>query len=63
MDIQESNNLTANDTADLKTVPALLARNARKFGEKAAYREKEFGIWQSWSWAEAAQQVLSLIHI
>jgi len=52
--------LTAIDTADLKTVPALLARNARKFGEKAAYREKEFGIWQSWSWAEAAQQVEDL---
>jgi long-chain acyl-CoA synthetase len=52
--------LTAIDTADLKTVPALLARNARKFGEKAAYREKEFGIWQSWSWAEAAQQVENL---
>ena len=52
--------MTAIDTADLKTVPALLARNARKFGEKAAYREKEFGIWQSWSWAEAAQQVEDL---
>jgi len=52
--------LIAIDTADLKTVPALLARNARKFGEKAAYREKEFGIWQSWSWAEAAQQVEDL---
>ena len=52
--------MTAIDTADLKTVPALLARNARKFGEKAAYREKEFGIWQSWSWAEAAQQVENL---
>ena len=52
--------MTAIDTADLKTVPALLERNARKFGEKAAYREKEFGIWQSWSWAEAAQQVENL---
>ena len=52
--------MIAIDTADLKTVPALLARNARKFGEKAAYREKEFGIWQSWSWAEAAQQVEDL---
>ena len=52
--------MTATDAADLKSIPALLARNARKFGEKAAYREKEFGIWQSWSWAEAAQQVEDL---
>jgi long-chain acyl-CoA synthetase len=52
--------LTAIDAADLTSIPALLARNARKFGEKAAYREKEFGIWQSWSWAEAAQQVENL---
>jgi long-chain acyl-CoA synthetase len=52
--------LTAIDGADLTSIPALLARNARKFGEKAAYREKEFGIWQSWSWAEAAQQVENL---
>jgi len=52
--------LTAIESADLVSVPALLARNASKFGEKAAYREKEFGIWQSWSWAEAAQQVEDL---
>jgi long-chain acyl-CoA synthetase len=52
--------LTAIESADLTSVPALLARNAREFGEKAAYREKEFGIWQSWSWAEAAQQVENL---
>ena len=52
--------MTAIESADLTSVPALLARNAREFGEKAAYREKEFGIWQSWSWAEAAQQVENL---
>ena len=52
--------MTAIESADLVSVPALLARNASKFGEKAAYREKEFGIWQSWSWAEAAQQVEDL---
>jgi len=40
-----------------KTVPALLARNAAQFGSKAAYREKEFGIWQSWTWAETAAEI------
>ncbi|MDG3041295.1 AMP-binding protein [Roseicyclus marinus] len=39
------------------SVPALLARNVANFGSKPAYREKEFGIWQSWSWAEAAEEI------
>ena len=44
----------------LASIPALLHRNATKFGSKPAYREKEFGIWQSWSWAETAQEVEAL---
>jgi long-chain acyl-CoA synthetase len=40
-----------------QTVPALLARNVAQFGSKPAYREKEFGIWQSWTWAEAAEEI------
>ncbi|WP_425328850.1 AMP-binding protein [Roseicyclus marinus] len=39
------------------SVPALLARNVAQFGSKPAYREKEFGIWQSWTWAEAAEEI------
>ncbi|MBL6638696.1 MAG: AMP-binding protein [Planktomarina sp.] len=42
------------------SIPALLARNAREFGDKAAYREKEFGIWQSWTWGETVEQVEAL---
>jgi long-chain acyl-CoA synthetase len=52
--------LTATDSADLVSIPALLARNARGFGDKAAYREKEFGIWQSWTWGETVEQVEAL---
>jgi len=52
--------LTATDSADLVSIPALLARNAREFGDKAAYREKEFGIWRSWTWLEAVEQVEAL---
>ncbi|MEM8592240.1 MAG: AMP-binding protein [Pseudomonadota bacterium] len=44
-------------TANLASVPALLARNASSFGKSPAYREKELGIWQSWTWAETAQQI------
>jgi len=39
------------------SIPALLARNVAQFGSKAAYREKEFGIWQSWTWAETAEEI------
>ena len=41
----------------LDTVPRLLARNARSFGDKPASREKEFGIWQSWTWKEQLDEV------
>ncbi|WP_147127159.1 AMP-binding protein [Shimia ponticola] len=44
----------------LVSVPALLARNVREFGASAAYREKEFGIWQAWTWAEAADEIEAL---
>jgi len=40
-----------------QSVPALLARNAQQFGSKPAYREKEYGIWQSWTWAEVAEEI------
>jgi long-chain acyl-CoA synthetase len=38
--------------AGLQSIPALLARNADRLGNMPAYREKEFGIWQSWTWAD-----------
>ncbi|WP_417588071.1 AMP-binding protein [Pararhodobacter oceanensis] len=43
--------------ADLQSVPALLARNATRYASLTAYREKEFGIWQAWTWAQAAEEV------
>ncbi len=42
------------------SIPALLARNARRFGMQTAYREKEFGIWQSWTWAETHAEVRAM---
>ncbi|MCF6304159.1 MAG: AMP-binding protein [Rhodobacteraceae bacterium] len=44
----------------LDTFPKLLARNAVQWAELPAYREKEFGIWQSWTWAEVAENVNAL---
>ncbi len=43
-----------------QSVPALLRRNASQFGSSPAYREKEFGIWQSWTWAETADEIEAL---
>jgi len=44
----------------LSSVPALLARNAADFGMAAAYREKEFGIWQTWTWAQVQDEVRAM---
>jgi long-chain acyl-CoA synthetase len=41
----------------LASIPALLRRNARDLARHPAFREKEFGIWQSWSWSEAEAEV------
>ncbi|MCC5992081.1 MAG: AMP-binding protein [Rhodobacteraceae bacterium] len=46
--------------AELCSVPALLARNARQYPLNPAYREKEFGIWQSWTWAETQDEVRAM---
>jgi len=42
------------------SLPALLHRNATRFGTAPAYREKEFGIWQSWTWAETEKEIEAL---
>ena len=45
---------TGTDT--MASLPALLRKNATRFGSSAAFREKEFGIWQTWSWAKALEE-------
>ncbi|MGB3555915.1 MAG: AMP-binding protein [Jannaschia sp.] len=42
---------------DLRTIPDFLDRNVARFGQAPAYREKEFGIWQEWSWADAKGEI------
>jgi long-chain acyl-CoA synthetase len=44
----------------LQSIPALLDRNARRYGSRIAYREKEFGIWQSWSWLATAEEIRAM---
>ncbi|RFU14433.1 long-chain fatty acid--CoA ligase [Rhodobacteraceae bacterium W635] len=45
-----------------ESVPALLARNVAQFPSKPAYREKEFGIWQTWTWAETAEEIQAIAY-
>ena len=44
----------------LQSLPALLQRNARDYADAPAYREKEFGIWQCWTWADAEKEIEAL---
>jgi len=48
---------TAHSAGPPVSVPALLERNARDFGNSPAYREKELGIWQEWSWSRVKREV------
>jgi long-chain acyl-CoA synthetase len=44
----------------LDTVPKLLLRNAVAFSTRPAMREKDLGIWQTWNWAEALDEIRAL---
>ena len=39
------------------TVPKLLLRNAQRFADRPAYRFKDLGIWQSWTWGQLRNEV------
>lgn len=49
-----------NDAAEFSTIPQLLARNAKLYSNAPANREKEYGIWQSWTWSQTAEEVNAL---
>ena len=40
----------------LDTFPKLVKQNAERLGEKVAIREKDYGIWQSYTWREYLAQ-------
>ncbi|NQU61328.1 MAG: AMP-binding protein [Rhodospirillales bacterium] len=48
------------NSGNLDTFPKLLLENARIRGDKPASREKDYGIWQTWSWAEVADEIKAL---
>ena len=58
--LSESSDLDVSDKAGLDTVPKLIAHQVRARPGQTAYREKEFGIWQSWTWREAGEEMRAL---
>ena len=48
---------TAAPAATLDTLPKLLGDNALRRGSRAAFREKDYGIWQQSTWTQAADQI------
>jgi long-chain acyl-CoA synthetase len=45
------------DAASGDTFPALLEHNARIRGSRPAIREKDLGIWQTWTWRQVRDEV------
>lgn len=52
--------MTADPQGQSDTFPKLLLENARARGKRLAIREKDLGIWQSWTWAQVAREVRAL---
>src|SRR5947209_1054002 len=51
---------TAARAGALDTFPKLLLEHASVRPDRPANREKDYGIWQSWSWAEVSAEVEAL---
>ena len=47
---------TKNDN-ELDTIPKLMMYHCRHRGNSHANRQKEYGIWKSWTWIEVAEEV------
>ncbi len=47
-------------TEGLDTFPKLLLDRARRFGDRPAIREKDYGIWQTWTWRQVEEEVRML---
>ncbi len=48
------------DSGALDTFPRLLMHHARVRGDRPAMREKDLGIWQTWTWADVAEETQAL---
>ena len=41
----------------LQSIPAYLRHNAKRLGDAPAFREKGFGVWQTWTWSQVEKVV------
>lgn len=60
METRTVNPAASHETADLHTTPELLLYHASVRGDRTAMREKEYGIWQAWTWSEMKAEILAL---
>ncbi|QGZ34914.1 AMP-binding protein [Stappia indica] len=44
---------------DEDTFPKILLRNARVFADRPSMREKDLGIWQTWTWSQVLEEIRS----
>jgi len=51
---------SANRSTEHDTFPKLLIRNAEIRGARPASREKEYGVWQTWSWSQVHDEVRAI---
>jgi long-chain acyl-CoA synthetase len=49
--------LGADTTSHVDTFPKLLLINAVRRGDRPAMREKEFGIWHTWTWSQVLEEI------
>ena len=42
---------------NLQSIPAYLRLNAKRLHDAPAFREKEFGVWQTWTWSQVEKNV------
>lgn len=60
MQAQSDHTSRVDSAAELRTAPELLLHHASVRGDKTAMREKEYGIWQSWTWTQMKDEILAL---
>lgn len=41
----------------LETFPQYLQLNAQRFANRPAFRHKDYGIWQTWTWAQTHEEI------
>jgi long-chain acyl-CoA synthetase len=51
---------TSHRASDSDTMPRLLIEHARVRGHRASIREKDLGIWQTWTWSDVLAEVEAL---